>query len=106
MATVWAGWGLSRVQPDVHGALYLPFFFAYLLLSPRAPVFVATFAVTSYIELLGVHLGTWHWAAVMPGLGVPSGDPPSLIAGGYCFFGEVALWLATLRLSARPAVAP
>jgi len=103
VAIVWSGWGLCGAHPDVHGALYLPFFFAYLLRSPRAPLFVATFAITAYIELVGVHLGTWHWAAVMPGLGVPSGDPPSLIAGGYCFFGEVALALTSLRPGNRKA---
>jgi len=104
VAVIWAGWGLSRAHPDVHGALYLPFFFAYLRRSPRAPLFVATFAITAYIELLGVHLGTWHWAAVMPGLGISSGDPPSLIAGGYCFFSEVALALSSLRPGNRKVV--
>ncbi len=76
---------------DVHGAMYWPFFVYYLLTKKNAPVYIATFAITSWIELLGVRWETWHWATTVPGLGMSSADPPALIAGGYCAFGELAL---------------
>jgi hypothetical protein len=106
VATGWAASGLTILRAssgrlDVHGALYWPFFVWYLLRSPHAIAYVATFAITSWIELVGVRFGVWHWSAVMPGLSVPSGDPPSLIAGGYCFFGVVAQALARLHVKLR-----
>jgi hypothetical protein len=105
VATAWAAHGLlsDRDRPDVHGAIYWPFFVAFLLRSKKAPVWALTFAVTSFIELLGVRCATWHWRSIVPGLGLPSGDPPTLIAGGYCSFAVVASWLA--RMTARRRVA-
>lgn len=99
VATAWAAWGLfGGARPDVHGALYWPFFVAFLWRSRKAVVWTITFGITSFIEVVGVRFGTWHWAPVMPGLGIPSGDPPSLIAGGYCSFALVATWLAAITL--------
>jgi hypothetical protein len=110
IATVWAALGLvlpllKHRAPDVHGALYWPFFAIYMLRSPKAPIYAVTFLVTSLIEIVGVLFGNWHWAAEMPYLGVPSADPPSLIAGGYCSFAEVAVILASWRWLGAPAKA-
>jgi hypothetical protein len=98
IATAWCAYGIlaHRAHPDLHGAIYLPFFVAFLLRSKKATVWALTFAITSFIELVGVRYGTWHWSAVIPGLGVSSGDPPSVIAGGYCSFAVVATWLARI----------
>lgn len=95
VATGWAVAGLTILRGrtgrvDVHGAIYLPGWVYFLLRSPHAIGYIATFAIVAWIELVGVYLGTWHWSAVVPGLGISSGDPPSLIAGGYCFFAVVA----------------
>ena len=106
VATVWSALGIAVPlarggAPDVHGALYWPFFAWFVWRSPKAPVFAVTFAVTSIIELAGVRFGDWRWAPVMPGFGLPSGDPPSLIAGGYCSFGVVATALASMSMRTR-----
>ncbi len=97
-----ATWSVAALvlRHDVHGALYLPFYARFARSREGAP-FAATFVITSIIELLGVRLGNWHWAPVMPGLGIPSGDPPSLIAGGYCSFALVAVLLDGLLFRAR-----
>ena len=47
----------------------------------------STESTTTCLEWVGVSLGVWHWAPMMPMLGLPSADPPSAVAGGYCFFG-------------------
>ena len=62
----------------------------------RAPlVYVAAFGVVTWLELLGTALGTWEWAPVDPVLGVITmGNPPSGVAGAYCFLDAAALTLA------------
>lgn len=112
IATSWAAWGLWSHR-DVEGAVYWPFFVGFLLFSPARRVFVVTFGVTSLLELGGVALGTWHWARVVPVLGFTAGDPPSLVAGGYCTFGVVGIqlerivsaWRARRRASITGALA-
>ncbi len=100
-ATALGAWGVFAHgdHRDLHGAIYWPFFVAFLVRSKKATVWALTFAVTAFIEAVGVRYGTWHWSAVVPGLALPSADPPSLIAGGYCAFAVVATWLA--RVSRR-----
>lgn len=97
-STAWAGLALV-LAGDVHGALYWPFFAGCLTFTRFGPTFAATFVLTSFIELLGTRAGTWHWAPAIPGLGLASGDPPSIVAGGYCLFGLVA----SLVTGHRPA---
>jgi hypothetical protein len=109
-ATVLGGYGVlaHAGHRDLHGAIYWPFFVAFLVRSKKATVWALTFAVTAFIEAVGVRYGTWHWSAIVPGLHLPSADPPSLIAGGYCAFAVVATWLGrvTRRTAARGAMVP
>ena len=61
-------------------------------------------------ELYGTAIGTWEWAALIPGTEVPQGNPPSGVASGYVFFDIVALavapwlirWGARIRPGSRP----
>lgn len=108
VATVWAaGAVFLPARPDLHGAIYWPFLLGFLAFSSKRAVWALTFVVTSFIELLGVAWGTWHWHAEIPGFGIPSGDPPSLVAGGYCTFALVAMTLARQkRPSARETLDP
>jgi hypothetical protein len=46
------------------------------------------------LELYGTAIGTWRWAAELPGLGIPDGNPPSGAASGYVWFDVMALLLA------------
>ena len=61
----------------------------------RAPeVYAGVFLVVAWLELYGTAIGTWEWKAVIPGTGVPQGNPPSGVASGYVWFDIVALALA------------
>ena len=64
------------------------------------------FLVVAWLELYGTAIGTWEWAAVIPGTGIPQGNPPSGVASGYVWFDIVALALAPrlLRLAERARV--
>ena len=80
------GWRL-----DLFGALCLPVFVGVVLLTPRAPLFVAAFFATSALEVLGTAVGDWHWAVVTPVVPIPTGNPPSVVAGLYCCLDALVL---------------
>ncbi len=78
---------------DVEGALFLPGFAFLLLRTRRAAEHAATFFLASSVELWGVAFGNWEWSAVLPWLQVPAGNPPTVAAGGYCWFSAIAVFL-------------
>ena len=100
------GYGLYGVtlaeRPDAVG-LFWAGCLAWFLWRGRAPlVYVAAFAVVTWLELLGTAIGTWEWAPVDPVLGwVTMGNPPSGVAGAYCYLDAAALTVAPALLRAR-----
>lgn len=98
----WALGGLTVLpllthRLDVQGALCLPVFAYAIMRSPRYALFAAIFVATTDLELAGTWFGTWAWVPVAPWDHVPSGNPPSAIAGGYSVIdGSVALVMALL----------
>jgi hypothetical protein len=88
-ATTWAVLGLTLLpvvtgRVDLQGALCLPVFAWFVLRSPRWPLFAAIFIATGELEIFGTSFGNWTWLSVAPWTHIPSGNPPSVIAGGYC----------------------
>jgi hypothetical protein len=97
----WAVWGLTLSdRPDLLGALWFGCLLLFLRRGRTPLVYCGAFFVTSYLELMGTGLGTWTWQPHDPTGLISIGNPPSGIAGGYCFFDAAALWL-TPRLLAR-----
>ncbi len=100
-ATLWAVGGLT-VAPlflgrvDAFGALFWPIFVV-LMRRPRAVLYAASFFVAVELELLGTGFGNWTWAATAPVIHLPAGNPPSVIAGGYCLLDAVVSKAASLR---------
>jgi hypothetical protein len=107
-------WGLAGVtvlpRMDVAGALGA-LLLAYFLVRGRAPaVYAGVFLVVAWLELYGTAIGTWEWAATIPGTGIPQGNPPSGVASGYVWFDIVALaaapalirWAGRIRTGSRP----
>jgi uncharacterized membrane protein len=100
-ATLWAIGGLT-VGPllvgrvDALGALLWPIF-VWLMRKPAAMVYAASFFATAELELLGTGFGNWTWAAAAPVTHLPAGNPPSVIAGGYCLLDAVTSKVASLR---------
>ena len=88
VAGAWTALGLTVLpiatgRIDVQGALCLPVFAYFLLRSPRWPLFAAIFVIVSVLEISGTTFGNWYWMPVAPWTHIPSGNPPSAIAGGY-----------------------
>jgi hypothetical protein len=99
-ATVWGVLGLTVLpRLDAAGALGVPLLLAFLWLSRARATYAGVFLVVAALELYGTAIGTWRWAPELPGLGIPSGNPPSGVASGYVWFDVMALLLAPYVLS-------
>ena len=79
---------------DVQGALCFPLLAWCVTFNSRYAVFAAIFVATLDLELSGTLAGDWTWQATAPWDRVPSGNPPSAIAGGYCVIDGAVLMLA------------
>jgi hypothetical protein len=89
LASVWAVAGLTVLpgltgRTDLAGAMLLPLFALFVLRSARATLFAAIFVATAELEIFGTSFGTWAWVAQQPHSQIAQGNPPSVIAGGYC----------------------
>jgi hypothetical protein len=106
-ATAAAAWGLLGLtvlpRTDAAGAFGIPLLLAFLWRSRARTAYAGVFVVVAGLELYGTAIGTWRWAAELPGLGIPDGNPPSGVASGYVWFDVMALLLAPqlLRLTSR-----
>ena len=98
IAGTWALLGITLLplisgRIDVQGAMCLPVFAYFLLRSPRWPLFAAIFIIVSELEIFGTSFGNWYWLPAAPWTGIPSGNPPSVIAAGYCIIDGTVLVL-------------
>jgi hypothetical protein len=110
-AAVAAGWGILGVtvlpRRDVAGAIAVPLLLLFLWRGRNRAVYAGVFIVVAALELYGTSIGTWHWAAHLPGSGISDGNPPSGVAAGYVWFDVMALLTAPMisgllaRLSER-----
>jgi hypothetical protein len=115
-ALVAAGWGLLGLtvlpRRDVAGAVGVPLLLLFLWRGRNRAVYAGVFLVVASLELYGTAIGTWRWAAELPGLGIPDGNPPSGVASGYVWFDVMALLTAPAALALvrrdwpSPAVGP
>jgi hypothetical protein len=98
------GWGLAGVtvlpRLDVAGAIGVPLLCVYLWRSRSRSVYAGVFLVVAALELYGTSIGTWRWAAHVPGLGIAQGNPPSGVASGYVWFDVMALLIAPWLIAA------
>jgi len=104
------GWGIAglTVLPrlDVAGAIGVPLLCAFLWRSRYRAVYAGVFLVVAALELYGTSIGTWRWAAELPGLGIPDGNPPSGVASGYVWFDVMALVVAPSLVAAARMISP
>jgi hypothetical protein len=88
----------------VAGALGVPLLCVVLWRSRSRSVYAGVFLVVAALELYGTSIGTWRWAAELPGLGIPDGNPPSGVASGYVAFDVEALFIAPWLVAAARIV--
>lgn len=122
-ASIWALAGLTVLPAmtgriDLQGALCLPVFAWFVLRSPRWALFSAIFIATGELEIFGTSFGNWYWLPIAPWTHIPSGNPPSVIAGGYCVIDAsvlAVLWayrvglntiMIRIRMTSTPRIGP
>jgi hypothetical protein len=94
IAVAWAVAGLTVLpRTDASGALGMSVFLAFLVLGRARVLYAAVFLVVALLEISGTAFGVWSWKEVVPGLPLPSGNPPSGAASGYVLFDIVAIAL-------------
>src|SRR5213595_1406717 len=100
IASTWGILGLTVLpRTDAAGALGVPLLLAFLWRSRARAAYAGVFLVVAGLELYGTAIGTWRWAAALPGLGIPDGNPPSGVASGYVWFDVMALLLGPRLLA-------
>jgi hypothetical protein len=98
IAVGWAVAGLTVLpRVDASGALGMSVFLLFLWRGRARVLYGAVFLVVGMLELSGTAVGVWAWKDVVPGLQLPSGNPPSGAASGYVLFDIVAI-AVTARL--------
>ena len=96
---LWALLGLVALgRVDAAGAVGAAVLLLFLWRGRAPTVYAGVFLAVAFLEIYGTAVGTWRWAAEVPGLGVPDGNPPSGAASGYVFFDISAMFLAPYLL--------
>jgi hypothetical protein len=99
-ASGWALLGLTVLgRTDLAGALGVPLLLVFLVRSRNRGLYACVFFLVAGLEFYGTAIGTWRWAPVLPGLGIPDGNPPSGVASGYVWFDVMALTTAPILLA-------
>ena len=100
LALAWTTAGLTILpRTDLAGLIGTVTFALFLLRGRAATIYAGVFLAVAALELYGTAIGTWRWEAIVPGLGLPQGNPPSGVASGYVLFDVIALALAPRALA-------
>ena len=99
-----AAWGAAGLvllgRTDALGAI-TGALLIYVLVRGRAPtLYAGVFLIVGFLEVYGTSIGAWHWAATAPDTPLPTGNPPSGIAGVYVLFDVAAIAMAPRVLAA------
>jgi hypothetical protein len=103
-ALLWGVLGLTVLgRTDVAGAMGVATLVGFILWGRVPLLYSGVFLTVAFLEIYGTWVGTWRWAAEIPGLGLSDGNPPSGAASGYVLFDISALALSPLVLRAARA---
>lgn len=97
---LWSAWGISGIpeQGDQVGAILFVALLIYLFRGRSPMVYLAAFFITTWLELIGTALGTWHWTKLEPIFELTQGNPPSGVSAWYCLVDSVAIGSAPFFL--------
>lgn len=95
--SAWAALGAVGLlgTRDLSGVVGSVLVILMLFRSRQAGLFAGVWWFVAFLELYGTAIGTWTWSPVVPGLGLPAGNPPSGVSSGYIVFE----WLAGLLVT-------
>jgi hypothetical protein len=93
------------VASDVWGFLWWLGALALIRCSRNQLLLSACFAYTLVLEWAGTAIGNWRWAALVPGLGLHSANPPAGVGILYILLDLIVVGIASL-VASRTAVRP
>jgi hypothetical protein len=100
LVAAWGAAGLVMLdRTDGLGAITGALLIYVLLQSRTATLYAGVFLMVGFLEIYGTSIGAWHWAATAPDTPLPTGNPPSGIAGVYVLFDIAAIALAPKALA-------
>lgn len=67
-------------------------------------VYLETFFITTWLEIIGTAVGTWKWVAMDPVLGLSQANHPSGVTFWDCIVDSVAMGGTALLLSGQKYV--
>ena len=89
---IWSVWGaFFATRGDMLGLCLFAAFTLCVFLGRSPLVYLGAFFITTWLELIGTHLGNWYWVVYEPIFGLSQGNPPSGVAAWYCMVDWVAL---------------
>lgn len=103
VGSCYSTWSLFA-RSDVLGLIWFGCLVGFLCLGRSRTLYVGAFAIVTYLELMGTHVGAWAWQAHDPTGLIPIGNPPSGAAGGYGWFDLAALFGAPALLRGGAAL--
>ena len=83
------------VFTDVWGALWWVLAAVLIVRSHNRLLLSACVVYTTALEWIGTTIGNWTWAAEVPLLGLPSGNPPAGVAILYVLLDLIVVWLVS-----------
>jgi hypothetical protein len=105
LVAAWGAVGLFLLgRTDALGAITGALLIYVLLRGRTAALYAGVFLMVGFLEIYGTSIGAWHWAATAPDTPLPTGNPPSGIAGVYVLFDIAAIALAPRALAAIDAL--
>jgi hypothetical protein len=89
---LWSLYGITLAERrDAFGAVLFCVFLLYLFKGKSPMVYLAAFFITTWLEIIGTAVGTWHWSVIDPVSGLTQGNPPSGVAAWYCLVDAIAM---------------
>ena len=78
---------------DVWGALWWSLVALFLLRGHNRLLLASCVVLTTALEWMGTTIGNWQWAAEVPFLGLPAGNPPAGVAILYVVLDSIVMWI-------------
>jgi len=101
IVATWGAAGLILLgRTDALGAITGALLIYVLVRGRASTLYAGVFLMVGFLEIYGTSIGAWHWAATAPDTPLPTGNPPSGIAGVYVLFDIAAIALAPRVLAA------